>query len=136
VWTDNFTNESATNTAWVTYGGGTKLANINEIVLDDTAGIDTTSTAQTDTFYQSGQSYGTYNVLARGVSSRSGYAGSAPTQVKLTLRVSSTNYVSSAVALTAYYQAAYNSWTTNPNTSAAWTASNAAGIEAGVQSLT
>ena len=136
VWTDNFTNESATNTGWSVYGGGTKLANVNKIVYDDSTGITSSTTGQTDTFYQSGQSFGTYNVLARGVSSRSSYAGTAPTQVKLTVRVSSTNYVSSAVALTTAYQPAFNPWTTNPNTSAAWTASNAAGIEAGVQSLT
>ena len=136
VVTDNFSSESATNTGWSTYGGGTKLANINEVVLSDATGITSSTTGQIDTFYQSGLSYGTYNVLARGVSARAGYLLAAPTQVRLAIRVSSTNYLSSPTALATYYQATYNSWTTNPATSAAWTASAAAAIEAGVQSLT
>ena len=136
VITDNFSNESATNTGWSTYGGGTKLTNINEIVLDDGAGITSTVSGQVDTFYQSGLGYGTYNILARGASARAGYAATSPTQVKLTIRVSSTNYVGPAVALATYLQATYNSWTANPATSAAWTASAAASIEAGVTSLT
>ena len=136
VITDNFSSESATNTGWSTYGGGTKLANINEVVLSDATGITSSTTGQVDTFYQSGLSYGTYNVLARAVSSRAAYTPTAPTQVELVIRVSSTNYLSSPVALATYYQATFNSWTTNPATSAAWTASAAASIEAGVQSLT
>jgi hypothetical protein len=136
LFTDNFSNESATNTAWTAYGGGTKLANTNKIVWNDATGMDATTTGQTDTFYQSGLSFGSYNILARGVSARAGYYLSAPTQVYLVVRISSTNYLSSAVALPNYYQATFYSWGANPNTSAAWTPSTAASIEAGVQSLT
>jgi len=134
--TDNFTNESATNTAWSTYGGGTKLTNVNEVILSDSTGITSSTTGQTDTFYQSGLSFGTYNILSRGVSARAGYYPTAPTQVQFVLRISSTNYLSGGVSVPNYYQAAFYAWGTNPASSTAWTPSTAASIEAGVQSLT
>jgi hypothetical protein len=136
VWTDNFTNESATNTGWTGAGGGSKLSDINEIALSDTTYILAASSGLADSFYQSGQSFGTYSVLARAASARSLTNGTGPANQYLLLRVSSTNYLSSATTLSSTYGVVYNTWTTNPNTSAAWTAANAAGIETGVQSLT
>ena len=134
--TDNFNTESAANTGWATYGGGTKVANVNKIAWNDSTGLDASTTGLIESFYQSGISFGTYNVLARGVSARLGYHVTAPTQAYVLLRVSSTNYLSSANALTTDYTPVFYSWATNPATSAAWTPSAAASVEAGVQSLT
>lgn len=134
--TENFTNESATNNQWTGSGGASNLADINEIVLDDSTYIYAASTGLTDTFYQSGLSLGTYNILAVGVSARARVQGAGPANIKLALRTGSANYVSTAIALNAGFQACFNSWTTNPATSSAWTASAAQAAESGVQSLT
>ena len=134
--TDNFDTESGVNTGWTGAGGASKLADINEIVTTDTTYIYAGSTGLTDTFYQSGLSYGTYTVLARGVSARARVQGAGPANIKLAVRVSGANYVSAAIGVNAGYQACFNSWATNPATSSAWNASAAASAEVGVQSLT
>lgn len=134
--TDSLTNESATNNGWSGAGAASNLADINEVPLNDATYIYAPSTGLTDTFYQSGLSLGTYNILARGVAARARVQGSGPANIKLAIRSGGANYVSSAVSLGTGFTAVMYAWTNNPATSSAWTPTTAAAVELGVQSLT
>ena len=134
--TDNFDTESAVNTGWTGSGGATKLADINDVPNNDATFIYAASASLTDTFYQSTLSLGTYTILGRAVSARARVQGAGPANIKLTTRVSGTNYVTANIALGAGYTATAYTWAVNPATSGAWSPSAAAGVELGVQSAT
>jgi len=134
--TDQFDTESATNTGWSGYGGASKLADINEVPLDDTTYIQAGTTGLIDTFYQSTLSLGSYYILGRGVAVRARQQDSGPANIKLAIRGASANYTSSQFALTAGFQPVTYMWTTNPATSGSWTPTTASAIELGVQSQT
>jgi hypothetical protein len=134
--TDNFDTESAANNGWTGSGGATKLADINDVPNNDSTFIYAASASLTDTFYQSTLSLGTYTILGRAVSARARVQGAGPANIKLTTRVSGTNYVTANIALGAGYTATAYTWTVNPATSGAWSPGTAAAAELGVQSAT
>ena len=134
--TDNFDTESAVNTGWTGSGGASKLVDINDVPNSDVTFIYAASASLTDTFYQSTLSLGTYYILGRAVSARARVQGAGPANIKLTTRVSGTNYTTANIALSPGYTAVAYTWTVNPATSAVWTPAQAQGIELGVQSAT
>ena len=133
--TDRFDTESATNNGW-TGVGTTKVGDMSAIPLNDANYMYAASADLTDTFYQSTLNLSSYNVLARGVAARARVQGAGPANIKLCLCLGGTNYVSTAISLSAGYDSYFNSWTVDPATSSAWTSSAAAAIELGVQSST
>ena len=134
--TDNFDTESAVNTGWTGSGGASKLADINDVPNSDISFIYAAAAGLTDTFYQSTLNLGAYYILGRAVSARARVQGAGPANIKLTTRVSGTNYTTANIALSPGYTATAYTWTVNPATSAPWTVTQAQGIELGVQSAT
>ena len=134
--TDSFTNESATNTGWSGFGGASKVADINEVPLDDTTYLQAATTGLTETFYQSGLNLSGYYVLGRGVAVRARQQDSGPAHIQLATRSASTNYTSPQFTLTPGFQPFTYMWTKDPATSGTWTPTSAAAAELGVQSQT
>lgn len=121
---------SATNTGWT----GT-VTDINEIPTNDSNFIASTSAAQISTFLQSPAPVFTgLNILAVGVGTRALTTGSGPPNLKLALRDSGANYVSTAIGAGAGFQAMFNSWIDNPATSAPWTVAVVQALEYGAES--
>ncbi len=131
VRTDRLNTNSATNTGWT---GGVTL--INEIPTNDSSFISASSAGLVSTFFETGLSLGTYQILARGIGARARTeSGAGPQNVQLAIRSGSSNFFSASVAATAGFQASFNSWTTDPNTSIAWTDAGAAAAESGAKSI-
>lgn len=129
---DRLNTNSATNTGWT---GG--VTNINEIPTTDTSPLTAASANLVSTFYESGLNLGTDVILARGVSARMRTESDVgPQNIQMAIRSGSANFFSASIAADAGYQASFNSWTTDPNTSANWTDSAAASAESGVKSIT
>lgn len=76
-----------------------------------------------------------YSVAAVVVTARARTDGTGPENIQLAVRTNSTNYFSSSRALDAGYSAHVGIWETNPNTTQAWTAAEAAAIQFGVKSI-
>lgn len=121
---------SAVNTGWTGAVG-----NVNKIVLNDSTFVFAASASLTSTYFASGFSLGTFNVVAVIVAIRINCGASGPQNVEVALRTAGTNYFSSSIAVGNGYQATTKSWTTNPNTSAAWLAINAQAVEGGMESF-
>ena len=136
--TDQPTNESATNTGWTGAGGASKLADINDTpAVDDTTYIQSATTGQIDTFYQSGLNLTGYYILGRGVAARARVNdGSGVNNLKLALRDASANYTSPAYSLSTGFAPIMYMWTADPATGSIWTSTAAAAVEFGVQSQT
>ena len=134
--TDQPTNESATNTGWTGAGGASKLADINDTPwVDDTTYIQSTTTGQTDTFYQSGLNLTGYYILGRGVAARVRVNdGASVIRTHLALRDAGANYVSPTYNLSAGFTPVMYMWTADPATNNIWTPTAAAAVEFGVQS--
>lgn len=112
------------------------VTNINELITNDTTFVYATANAQISTYYASGFSLGSLNVVAVTVAARTKPTGSLA-HIELALRTSATNYVSSSIALpSAGYQGTSNAWKTNPNTSAAWLTAAAQAVEGGMEAIT
>lgn len=111
------------------------VTDINETVLNDTTYIASGTAAQIDTFYMNGNNLGSFSILAKGVAARCLTQVGAPQNLQLAVRSGSTNYFSSTIAVGPGFQSFFNSWTTDPNTSAAW-ANGASSTEFGVKSIT
>ena len=134
--TDQPTNESAVNTGWTGAGGASKLADINGTPwANDTTYIQSTTTGQTDTFYQSGLSLTGYYILGRGVAARvRANDGASVIRTHLVLRDAGTNYVSPTYSLSLGFTPVMYMWTADPATGDIWTPTAAAAVEFGVQS--
>lgn len=129
---DRLNTNSAVNTGWT---GG--VTNINEIPTTDNSPLTAGSASLVSTFFENGLNLGTATVLARGVSARMRTeSGAGPQNIQLAIRSGATNYFSSSILANADFQASFNSWTTDPNTSVFWTDSAAASAESGVNSVT
>lgn len=76
-----------------------------------------------------------YTVTSAVVCARGKTDGSGPANLQLALRTAATNYFSSSIALGAGYSANVGVWATNPNTTLAWTNTDAAAIQIGVKSI-
>jgi hypothetical protein len=127
---DRLNTNSAVNTGWT---GG--VTNINEIPTSDNSPLFATVTNLTSTFFENGLNLGSFTpIIARGVSARFRTQATNPPAQKLVIRAGSTNFLSARIAANAGYQASFNCWTSNPHTSALWTATNAASSENGIYS--
>jgi hypothetical protein len=111
---------------------------VNETVLDDTTFIYTTTASQLDTFPVNSITLpGGYIVKALVQSMRARISTAGPQNAQFVVRTASTDYASSNVTGIFYnYQPFQTIWTTNPNTSAAWTQSDVNAAEIGVKSIT
>jgi hypothetical protein len=127
--TDRLNSNSAVNTGWTG-----SVTDINELPTNDSTFIDSAASGQISTFYESGMDLTGLNILARGVSARMRVQGSGPPNLDLTLRSGSGNYFASPIPASAGFQASFNSWTTNPDGSVAWTPSTAQATEVGAKS--
>jgi hypothetical protein len=121
---------SVINTGW-----SGPVGNINKVALNDATNVTSNAAGQVSTYYKAGASLGTYNVLAVFIGARAQLTAGSDTNIQIALRSGGSNYYSSTIALDAGYQACCASWTTNPATSSAWTPSQAAVIEGGMQSI-
>lgn len=122
---------SAVNTGWTG-----SVTNVNEVVLNDATFAYAASATLTSTYYASGFSLGTYNIVAVGVSARANLQSAVgPQNLQLVLRSGGSNHNSSSIALANGYQACAHSWTTDPNGNIAWTAANAQVVEGGQESI-
>jgi hypothetical protein len=126
---DRLNHNSAVNTGWTG-----AVTNINEIPTNDATPLYVAVTNQTSTFYENGLNLAGYSIVARGVSSRMRTQATNPPAIKLVIRAGTTNFLSARIAANAGYQASFNCWTSNPHTSALWTATNASSVENGVYS--
>jgi hypothetical protein len=122
---------SATNTGFTG-----AVTDVNEVVYSDATFVYATANAQISTYYANGFSLGTYTIRAVAVGCRALRGATGPQNLENAIRVGGANYVGSSTALGIGYQAVTHSWTTNPNTSAAWTASGAQATEGGMEALT
>jgi hypothetical protein len=123
---------SSVNTGWTG-----NVSSVDEIVYNDSSFVYTATSGAISTYYASGFSLGTNNVTAVCVGCRSKInSGSGPQHLKVAIRTAGSNYLGSAVALGVGYQAVCNVWTTDPATSSAWTAVNAAALEVGMEATT
>lgn len=130
--TDRLNTNSATNTGWTG-----SVTNINEIPTTDNSPLTAAASNLTSTFFENGLALGNITPLARGVSARMKREDSSgPQHIAMVIRAGATNFPSTNIPASLGYQAAFNSWTTNPHTSANWTATNASAAENGVKSLT
>lgn len=122
---------SATNNGWT---GG--VSDVDEIVYSDATFNFAASNGLVNTYYAAAFSLGTYNIGAVAVGARTRCGVTGPQNLKLALRSNAVNYFSETIALVVGYQACCHTWTTDPNTSAAWTAAHAAAAEGGQESIT
>ena len=76
-----------------------------------------------------------YVISSVTVTARAKTDGSGPQNLQLALRTASTNYFSSSIPLIAGYSANVGVWETNPNTTLAWTSTDASAIQFGVKSI-
>lgn len=130
--TDRLNTNSATNTGWTG-----SVTNINEIPTTDNSPLTAAASNLTSTFFENGLALGNITPLARGVSARMKREdASGPQHIAMVIRAGATNFPSTNIPASLGYSAAFNSWTTNPHTSANWTATNASAAENGVKSLT
>lgn len=131
VITDDLDTESgAPNNAWTG-----DVGDINEIVLNDATFIFTDTADDISTFYDSTLDLGTYNVLARGVASRTRVQDAGPTGCQLVLESGGTNYFSTTKTLATGFEALFNSWTLNPNGNVVWTVATAENTKGGVKAI-
>ncbi len=130
---DRLNTNSAVNTGWTG-----SVTNINEIPTVDSSPLTSASNGLVSTFFESGLSLGTDNILARGVSARMRKEdNTGPQNIQLAIRSGSSNFFSANIATpNTGFQACFKSWTTDPNTSAAWADAAAASAESGVKSIT
>jgi hypothetical protein len=131
LWTVPLNTNSAINTGWTG-----NVTDVNEIVLNDSNFAAAASAALVSTYYASGFSMGSANVLAVIVGARAKCGSGGPQNLGLCVRTGATNYFSSTLALDVGYQAFSYPWSNNPSTSAPWTAAASQAIEAGEQSIT
>jgi len=131
VKTDALDTESgAPNNAWV---GG--VTDINEVRYNDATFISTNTPTDVSTFYDSTLSLTGYNILGRGVASRTRVQDAGPTGCQLVLESGGTNYFSGTITLAVAFEALFNSWVLNPNGSVAWTPTTAAASKGGVKAI-
>lgn len=102
--------------------GTPAAANVNETTLSDSTLDGSSSAGQIDQYTIPSLVSGSFSVVAIGVSARMQKGSSGPTKMDLGVRSGSTDYWSSDQVLTTTWAAYQNWWTTDPNTSAAWTA--------------
>lgn len=76
-----------------------------------------------------------YVISSVAVVARAKTDGSGPQNLQLALRTASTNYFSGSIALGAGYSANVGIWSTNPNTTIAWTSADAGAIQIGQKSI-
>jgi hypothetical protein len=127
---DRLNTNSAVNTGWTG-----SVTNINELPTNDNNPLFATVTNLTSTFFENGLNLASFTpIIARGVSARMRTQATNPPAIKLVIRAGATNFLSARIAASAGYQATFNCWTSNPHTSALWTATNAASSENGVYS--
>ena len=136
LYTDNFDTESATNTGWSGFGGASKVADVNEIALNDNTYIQAASSGLNETFYQSSAAISGVTVLGRGVAVRARTNDGGPANIKLVVRAGGANYTSPSFALTPGFTPITYMWQTNPATSGSWSTTAANAAELGVQSQT
>lgn len=124
---------SATNTSWVA-----TLAEISKPVNSDSTFCSSPTAAQNFSAYQSTLNLAGFTILAIGAGLRiKREDSSGPQNAKLLIRSNGTNYNSGTISTVGLgYQAAFNSWTSDPNTSSSWTAAHADTAETGGTSVT
>jgi len=131
VYTDRLDTESgAPNNAWA---GG--VADINEVIYNDATFISTNTPNGISTFYDSTLDLTGYNILGRGVASRTRVQDAGPTGCQLVLESGGTNYFSATITLAVAFEALFNSWTLDPNGSVAWTPTTAEASKGGVKAI-
>lgn len=120
------------------YGSGTgNYGRINESTTDDTNGVTTSSTSGQEDLYglpDPSQS-GTINSVTVHFRARWTYTGSIVAQSYGTpqVRIGGTTYSGTQQALTGSFASYNRSWSTNPNTSSAWTWQNINDLVAGIR---
>lgn len=113
--------------------GSPAAANVNEITLNDATLDGSTTAGQIDEYTIPSLAAGTYGIIAVGVSARMTKGSSGPSKADLVVRSGTTDYLSADQSLTTAWQNYQNWWTTDPNTSAAWTALP---VNVGIKSVT
>lgn len=132
VYTLNLNTNSGTNTGWTG-----DVSNIDEVVYNDATFNYATANGQISTYSSSSASLTGYYIRGIAVGVRALCGATGPQNIKLAIRTGGANYLSpTSIALNSGYQACTYCWTTNPGTSIAWTASDAAAVEGGMEALT
>lgn len=120
---------SGTNFGWTG-----AVTDVNEVILNDATFCSAATANLTDTFFASGFSLGTFNIVSVIVAIRVNCGVTGPQNVNLALRTASTNFFSPNLACANGYQATVWSWNTNPNTLSQWLAADAQAVEGGMRS--
>jgi hypothetical protein len=111
------------------------FADIAETVLDETTSIKLSTATNRKSFTKAAITVpGGYRIGAVNVALRGRVAGSL-TDAQASLRLSSTNYDSASLGLTAGYEPRQNIWETNPATSGDWTQTDFNAAEIGVEAV-
>lgn len=102
--------------------GSPAAANVNEVTLNDATLDGSTTAGQIDQYTIPAIASGTYTIMAIGVSARMRKGTSGPSKADLNVRSGGSDFFSSDQVLTTAFADYINWWTTDPNTSATWTA--------------
>lgn len=117
--------------------GAANGSTINEITLDDTNGIDSSTAGQVSLFTQPGSlPTGTYEIFGIGLNAYSSAApGGTPQHLDLALRVSGTNYFSPDLAPLVSLNRVPYVWYYSPATGQIFSASEISTLQLGVKSV-
>jgi hypothetical protein len=109
---------------------------VNAIPHDDSQHVRTNTVDQLDTYQAGDLAAGVDSIKALTVWARVWKESTpTPTQLKVAVRSSGSNYLGNAKAVGVYPTIVEDRWETNPATQAAWTPSEVNGVEIGVQSI-
>lgn len=123
---------SSVNNQWT----GT-VANVDKIVSDDSTFVSTPNALQNNSYYANGLNLGSLPIYSVHVAARAKCDATGPQNLKLLLRTSAANFLStSAFALASGYQSCCYCWPLNPANAATWATSDAQAVEGGHQSET
>ena len=113
------------------------VSNINEVVLNDATSNQSGTASQIQLYTVQGSlPAGNYGIDAVEVVSRAATTSGAPQHIEDMIRVGGSNYLSSSFAQAAAFKRNAYVWTTNPNTSAAWTQADlGSGFQVGMESV-
>lgn len=131
LWTFPINTLSSVNNGWT----GT-VSQVDETITNDANFNYATAASLISTYFASGFSLGTFNVVAVVVAGRISREVTGPQNVQMVLRVAGGNYFSATVGnFTEGYQACCASWVLDPASGTAWAPSVAQAIEGGQQSI-
>jgi hypothetical protein len=119
--------------------GTPAAANVNETTINDATLDGSTTAGQIDEYTNGAVAAGTFDVIAFGISARAQKGATGPSKMDFVVRTAATDFFSSDVALSTFWQNYQNWWLTNPNTGVAWLTSqigSTAGFNIGLKSVT